>query len=384
MINRFPSYWYGSLHEFKSREDGSGPKAQAMESIEAIGHHMPIMTRNLSTYIVGGWIPFVEFYCGISSRHERVFYEIIQGQQPCKLFIDIDLCTVGRVEYAFCEDGYKRFEDSLPAHVKTLVAEKYSVLFPSTPDMIVLDATTPEKFSRHFIFPGVVFASVVEMGTFVLELVQRIVAKHIEAEWVDRGIYQPGRNFRIYNSKKMKKDNTLRMVSHRHYSEEQRVMASMITMLLFRDVMESDNALLKFATRCHTIIGHASVCSTTLKRRFSATKSHAVEEEHEELYKEVLPIVKKMETDISSFHVESSQYGTYLVWGVKVMCPKKKAKHRNNRTLFKVNVGTRKMHFKCMDPDCRTRENNFGIFGEKYLKSSKAGLRRIANTKRKR
>jgi len=209
-------------------EDGSGPKAMAMEAIDNIGHHMPIMTRNLSTYIVCGWIPFVKFYCNISSRHERVFYEIVQGGEPCKLFVDIDFKRCAEADINDSEDDnayfdtYSQFEKKLPFYVKELVAKKYNVVLSSDPDMLILDATTPEKFSRHFIFSNVVFASVTEMGNFVRELVQTIVSMHPEAEWVDRGIYQPGRNFCIYNSKKLKKDNTLRMKSHKHYSEEQR------------------------------------------------------------------------------------------------------------------------------------------------------------------
>lgn len=354
----------------------------AMESISTIGHHMPMMTRNLSTYIVGGWISFVEFYCGIKSRHERVFYEIIQGGQPCKLFIDIDLKMIGLIQAEYVEEKYLDFEQKLPSYVKQLVAEKYGILYPAIPDMIVLDATTPQKFSRHFIFPSVIFASVLEMGDFVLQLSQKVAALHTEAEWIDRGIYQPGRNFRIYNSKKLKKDNTLRMVSHKQYSEEQRVMSSMVTMLRFRDVTESDNKLMHFATRCHNIIGNASNCSLSKKRRHQGMKSHLVEEKYEAIYNEVLPIVQKLKSDISSFHVESSKFGTYLVWGVKVCCPIKGSEHKNNRTFFKVNPGTRKMHFKCMDPECRT--HNFGIFGEKYLPASKSELRKLMLKKRRR
>ena len=384
LVPRFPSYWYGAIHEFHKGSDGRGPKAMAMESIDTIGHHMPMMTRNLSTYIVGGFIPLVEFYCAIKSRHERLFYEIVQGRQPCKLYIDIDLGLSGNVKDIYVEENYMAFETSLPAKVKQLVAEKYGILFPAAPDMIVLDATTPHKFSRHFIFPNVVFASVQEMGDFVLNLVQLLAPNHSESDWIDRGIYQPGRNFRIYNSKKLLKDNTLRMVSHTHYSEEQRVMASMITMLRFRDVTETDSPLLTYATRCHNVIHGSADSYMANKRSYSGMKSHIVEERYEEIYNEALPVVQEIDSAVSSFHVESSQYGTYLVWGVKVHCPIKGATHRNNRTFFKVNVGTHKTHFKCMDPECRTEEHAFGVFGSQYLPGSKSELRKNAASKRRR
>lgn len=384
LVPRFPSYWYGAIHEFYKGNDGRGPKAMAMESIETIGHHMPILTRNLSTYIVGGFIPLVEFYCGIKSKHERLFYEIVQGGEPCKLYIDIDLRLLGAVKGVYVEEKYLDFEKNLPNIVKQLVAERYGILFPAAPDMIILDATTPEKFSRHFIFPNVVFASVLEMGDFVLNLVQVLMPLHTEGGWIDRGIYQPGRNFRIYNSKKLLKDNTLRMVSHTRYCDEQRVMASMITMLRFRDVQETDSPLLAYATRCHNVIHGSSHSAVGQKRPYSGMKSHMVEARYEAIYNEALPVVTKIDSDVSSFHVESSQYGTYLVWGVKVCCPIKGAVHRNNRTFFKVNVGTRKTHFKCMDPDCRVEEHGFGVFGSKYLPGSKSEMRKTAACCRRR
>lgn len=384
LVPRFPSYWYGSIHEFHKSSDGRGPKAMAMESIDTIGHHMPVITRNLSTYIVGGFLTLVEFYCGIKSKHERLFYEIIQGGEPCKLYIDIDLKMSGAVKDVYIEEKYMEFERDLPDVVKALVAKRYGILFPASPDMIVLDATTADKFSRHFIFPNVVFASVLEMGDFVLNLVQVLAPHHSESEWIDRGIYQPGRNFRMYNSKKLLKDNTLRMISHQHYCEEQRVMASMITMLRFRDVRESDSPLMQYATRCHNVI-HGSAHSTAgQKRSLSGMKSHIVEERYEDIYNEALPVVQKIDSNVSSFHVESSQYGTYLVWGVKVHCPIKGGVHRHNRTFFKVNVGTRKTHFKCMDPDCRGEEHGYGVFGSKYLPGSKSELRNAAICKRRR
>jgi len=381
MVPRFPSYWYGAIHEFHKGSDGRGPKAMAMESIGTIGHHMPIMTRNLSTYIVGGVIPLIEFYCAIKSRHERLFYEIVQGGQPCKLFIDIDLRLSGTVKDMYVEEKYMDFETSLPGNVKQLVAEKYGILFPAAPDMIVLDATTPDKFSRHFIFPNVVFASVFEMGDFVLNLVQMLAPSHSESDWIDRGIYQPGRNFRIYNSKKLLKDNTLRMVSHTRYSEEERVMASMITMLRFRDVTETDSPLLKYATRCHNVIHGSAHHAVGQKRKYSGTLSYIVEEQYENLYKEVEPIVHKIDANPSSFFVESNRFGTSLVWGVKAHCPHRGAVHRNNRTFFKVNVGTRRTFCKCLDPDCSGFDK---IFNEKYLPGSKSELRKNVASKRRR
>ena len=381
LVPRFPSYWYGAIHEFHKSSDGRGPKAMAMESIDIIGHHMPVMTRNLSTYVVGGVIPLVELYCAIKSRHERLFYEIVQGQQPCKLYIDIDLGLSGKVKDMYVEDKYMVFESSLPSHVKQLVAEKYGILFPAAPDMIVLDATTPNKFSRHFIFPNVVFASVREMGDFVLNLVQVLAPSYSESDWIDRGIYQPGRNFRIYNSKKLLKDNTLRMVSHTHYSEEQRVLASMITMLRFRDVTETDSPLLEYATRCHNVIHGSTDSSMANKRSYSGMKSHIVEERYEKLYKEVEPIVHKIDANPSSFHVETNRFGTCMVWGVKTHCPHRGAVHRNNRAFFKVNVGKRKTFFKCLDPDCSGFDK---IFNEKYLPGSKTELRKLLAAKRRR
>ena len=385
LVPRFPSYWYGAMHEFYKGSDGRGPKAKAMESIDMIGHHMPMLTRNLSTYIVGGFIQMVEFYCKIKSKHERLFYEIVQGGEPCKLYVDIDLRMLGVVKDVYVEEKYTDFETKLPAYVKQLVAERYGILFPTEPDMIVLDATTPEKFSRHFIFPNVVFASVLEMGDFILNLVQVLTPHHSESEWIDRGIYQPGRNFRIYNSKKLAKDNTLRMVSHKHYCEEQRVMACMITMLRFRDVGDTDSPLLEYATRCHNVIHGSAHSAVGRKRKYSGMKkSHMVEGKYEDLYNEALPLVNKIDSNSSSFHVESSQYGTYLVWGVKVCCTIKGAVHRNNRTFFKVNVRTRKTHFKCMDPECRSEDHGFGVFGSKYLPGSKTELRNNCARNRRR
>ncbi|KAA8496350.1 DNA-directed primase/polymerase protein [Porphyridium purpureum] len=163
------------------------------------------------------------------------FYELIPANHPCKLYLD--------VEFRRCSDGVNvagpasqsALETSsqlllprasnvasaptlvlrLGEIIQELLQEVYKVDELACRKMMILDSSTPSKFSVHLIFPDVVFASNGAMGEFV-ELVQAHspelwleqddgTAAHI----IDMGVYSRNRCFRMLGSTKHGKQAAL-------------------------------------------------------------------------------------------------------------------------------------------------------------------------------
>jgi DNA-directed primase/polymerase protein len=98
--------------------------------------------------------------------------------------------------------------------------------------MVQFDASTPTKFSQHLIFPSVVFQDIFHAGFFVSYLCQRVTNSYEQNQpserssllekllvrkkedshsvlFVDQGVYTKNRNFRLFKSSKLKKNNPL-------------------------------------------------------------------------------------------------------------------------------------------------------------------------------
>ena len=97
----------------------------------------------------------------------------------------------------------------------------------SDSDIVDLDSSTPQKFSRHLVFTKAVFKDTLHAGRFVSKLVLKLDAL-IEAGsnelaclvvndgesskrsyFIDQGVYSRNRNFRLYLSSKIGKETPL-------------------------------------------------------------------------------------------------------------------------------------------------------------------------------
>jgi hypothetical protein len=120
---------------------------------------------------------------------------VIQGGQPCHLFLDLE------------REGEGRADPALDAAVGTIIAAVTAHLQPLLPPNAVprshhwleLDASSARKFSRHLVLqlPGVYFTDILAVGAFVRG---RVVPSLPCSGLVDTSIYNNNRSFRTYGS----------------------------------------------------------------------------------------------------------------------------------------------------------------------------------------
>ncbi|KNC51697.1 coiled-coil domain-containing protein 111 [Thecamonas trahens ATCC 50062] len=147
---------------------------------------------------------------------ERVFYEVIPPHAVCRLYIDLEFATAANPEV----DGEARVARLLRALMREL-SKVFRLPTPlSIAHALVLDSSTPAKFSQHVIVhvPGRAFQDVYSVGKFMTTFVARLRARATRAGrsscvdvaakdgspgcLVDLGVYTKNRNFRLYKSSK--------------------------------------------------------------------------------------------------------------------------------------------------------------------------------------
>ena len=153
-----------------------------------------------------------------NQRGGRFYYELIPSDQPCHFHCDIDFPLSSKrtsdvpekVETFF----FQVFQQELHAH------------FPSTasapPEIVVKDASTADKFSRHYIMrvPGHAFAGNQDCGDFAAMLCEKYADTLCIANddddneedgaadsWCDMSIYTSNRIFRMMYCAKKRSPN---------------------------------------------------------------------------------------------------------------------------------------------------------------------------------
>jgi len=143
------------------------------------------------------------------NRHS---YEVIVESQPCKLYFDIEF-KKNLNKDVNSEDLMVKFKDILVKHLgKTFSANL------SDDDIIDLDSSTEEKFSRHLIV-DLVFVNNHAVGNYVKFLTSEPSLDDIKVNlsesqlgtFIDEGVYTKNRNFRIFLSSKYGKKKVLEL-----------------------------------------------------------------------------------------------------------------------------------------------------------------------------
>jgi hypothetical protein len=143
---------------------------------------------------------------------ERRYFEVIQPNRLCKLFFDLD-CK--ELEFA---SRLPAFEKALSDAVAAEAAENWGFT-AGTPAVVISDATTKKKLSRHYLYPGYVFETVDEGGgrgmrPFAKAVRARLLNAYPEMEeWLDMAVYTPNRNWRLTHCRK-KQTNKWRPVAN--------------------------------------------------------------------------------------------------------------------------------------------------------------------------
>jgi len=128
----------------------------------------------------------------LSKNNIKNIYETIENKNNVKLFFDLDFKNISKDEY---EHNIKEVINRC-----TNILEKYKII----PKIIILDASTSEKFSSHIIFSNIIFSSILHLKVFIEEEL-KIIHKYI-----DRTVYRVGL-FRLYLNSKKNKNNQLKL-----------------------------------------------------------------------------------------------------------------------------------------------------------------------------
>ena len=158
------------------------------------------------------WSDFCEAYLEASPGTRHV-YEIVREARPCRLYLDVEF------EVAAEEAGGRRVEDGprllsrMLLHVARELRDAVGELV-GVADFLVLDSSTPAKFSRHVVLhlpSGRLFENNAACGRVVISAVARAVAAGDAdaAEIVDTKVYTRNRAFRMLWSRKFGKSVVL-------------------------------------------------------------------------------------------------------------------------------------------------------------------------------
>ena len=208
-----------------------------------------VVSEELSTdgkrrFVVSSFEEFWRRYTALS-KEKRHFYEVIPEGHFCRLYFDL--------EFYKNENPDLNGTDTLEVFIDLVcfyLIKKFGICC-NRGNVIDLDSSTKEKFSRHLIFhiPNVVFCSNVECGNFVryiYEMARRKLLRNKDIEldcmksfefdledeihppdradigklfvnnkdgkktfFADLGVYTKNRNFRLYGSSKVGKDTHL-------------------------------------------------------------------------------------------------------------------------------------------------------------------------------
>lgn len=189
---------------------------------------------------ITSWEKFGEKYLPLHEGH-RHFYEVIREGQPSKLYLDVDV-QLERNQQANCMDGLK----SLIKLINNGLKSKFNINI-NVEEIIQLDSSSKTKFSRHLVYPSVIFQHNVECGYFVKgladavqeylddgkvnELTSCFEREELEKLFIKRennssyfiadlSVYSRNRQFRIWRSTKLGQNRFLQIAEENEYSSD--------------------------------------------------------------------------------------------------------------------------------------------------------------------
>ncbi|KAK6112556.1 Herpesviridae UL52/UL70 DNA primase family protein [Brugia pahangi] len=165
-------------------------------------------------YLVSTVERFWQWY---KKQYNVSFYELIPQNRPAHLYFDLEFYrdTNPNVKE---ENLIKDFNDC----VSEMLAEMFGVNLNAEKEMLVLDASTSTKFSEHIVIHLVdncLFPSNISMKSFIQQLKEKMMSSGRCLVWnadatkrmtlFDVTVYSANRNFRLYLSSKLGKNNPL-------------------------------------------------------------------------------------------------------------------------------------------------------------------------------
>uniref|UniRef100_A0A8C2X7G5 DNA-directed primase/polymerase protein n=1 Tax=Cyclopterus lumpus TaxID=8103 RepID=A0A8C2X7G5_CYCLU len=312
-------------------------------------------------------------------------YEVIPDGAVCKLYFDLEFHKPSNNG----ADG-KTMVSSLIQYICDKLMEVYGIEC-SAKNILNLDSSTEEKFSRHLIFnlQNAAFKDNIHMGcgshavsegtpAKADEMAESPQAKRLKQEatdlkflqvknkdgqeclFVDLGVYTKNRNFRLYKSSKVRKnsaftvadDNTFTNKHEKGISEEESVfLASLVCNMSFtgQRILTSDVPETK---ESKTWRPHCSL-------------SGGLSSPHQEVDEFVLTVITK-----DGVHGSIRRWNYFAVEQLLVYdiakyrwCENVQRFHRSNNIMIVVDLKEEVWYQKCHDPECR----NFRSSNQAYL-----------------
>jgi hypothetical protein len=134
-------------------------------------------------------------------------YEIIRQAAACKLYFDLEF------RFEDCKEK-KHDGDAMVDQVVCAVGRVLSMWYPERKEdassrCVDLDSTTSTKFSRHLIFPHLVFANNAVAGVFAKACEEQLPSECQILKFIDLSVYSKNRCFRVIGSSKFARDARL-------------------------------------------------------------------------------------------------------------------------------------------------------------------------------
>jgi len=304
-------------------------------------------------HVLQGLHPFLADYLSLPEAR-RNHYEVVPRNAPCKLFLDVDLDDE-KPGYTEVRETYDA--ETEPALIAAIEAH-LRTLFPGLPPIappMVLDATTPSKVSRHYVWEDVLFRTIDEIKRFVASLCASgspLVERLTEANILDCGVYTMNRNFRLLGSTKLGKANWLRLLRPAGLPFCEAVQRTMLTVYAKPRFMltgveakkrrSTAGARLPPSKRTSGLTGEVTYATLSPSERALTAN-----------FERAFGGIPSSNHPGSNIATKTTRHHQWFFGGV---CPNKGTEHRSNKIAFKLNLGTMEGWFHCMDPDCRNHK----------------------------
>eukprot|EP00041_Stephanoeca_diplocostata_P027527 m.758780 g.758780 ORF g.758780 m.758780 type:complete len:466 (+) comp23193_c0_seq28:232-1629(+) len=210
--------------EFYRQDDAFEFTKTVRSGVHTFSFEVPGMEGGKRRFIAANYSTFWEKYKNIPATR-RHFYEVIPEWSPCKLYFDLEYKRANES----ADDDKKDYNPEphvLPGRtspqmasddtlVENVISTVQAVLqlppYKTTcnrKNVLDLDSSTKQKFSRHLIFTDVIFADNREMGVFVSAVVHKILQSQCAADTTAQDAGS------IYLGKNAREDNITRAAAH--------------------------------------------------------------------------------------------------------------------------------------------------------------------------
>ncbi|KAJ8609026.1 hypothetical protein CTAYLR_008703 [Chrysophaeum taylorii] len=316
-------------------------------------------------YVAAHWARFRKEY---EARAERHFYELIREKTAVRPYFDLESTTTSEprtetralatefLDVVAIELSDFGAECRREGHFEVQADLSFAVLrgLPVVDDdgvratafneviapqrYVVLEASTPTKFSQHAVFPDCLVKSTRDLGVFVAGVLARYPRY---AGIVDLSVYSRNRLFRLCGSAKRGKTNTLVHVSSDDILPEETLVVPATRRSRTEPLgFDDDPALLPHP-------------QTPRRRREQQSRDAAVV---------VVPPPKDLEAFVLGCRPGSyvrkrerlspSRLAFHLA-GNNRYCERIQRHHKSNNVYLVVDLDTRLLFQRCHDPDCR-------------------------------